>query len=164
MKSATRIIGLSVFLLAASALISTQAMGADSMGEMTFINQGDLKWGDAPPVLPKGAKIAVLYGDPFKPGPYVIRLKMPAGYKIAPHWHTQAENLTVISGAFSVGAGDSFDKAHAHPIHAGGFHYLPAKAHHFAYTTAPTVLQIHGEGPFDINYLNPDDDPQKAKK
>jgi hypothetical protein len=164
MTSATRSFSILTLVIAASLLASTQAMAADAMGEMTFINQGDVKWGDAPPVLPKGAKIAVLYGDPFKSGPYVVRLKMPAGYKVAPHWHSQAENLTVISGAFNIGSGDTVDKAHAHLMNAGGFHYLPAKGHHYAYTNAPTVLQIHGEGPFDINYINPDDDPQKAKK
>jgi len=140
------------------------AMAADGMGDAIFINPGDIKWGDAPPVLPKGAKIAVLTGDPFKPGPYVMRLKMPAGYKIAPHWHTQTENLTVISGAFRIGSGDTVDKMHAHLMTAGGFHYLPAKAHHYAYTDAATVLQIHGEGPFDITYLNPADDPSKAAR
>ena len=70
----------------------------------------------------------------------------------------------MISGAFSIGSGDTMDKAQAHKMNAGGFHYLPAKAHHYAYATAATVLQIHGEGPFDITYINPDDDPQKAKK
>ena len=164
MRSVARTFSVLTFVVAASVLPLTTAVAAEAMGDMTFINQGDVKWGDAPPVLPKGAKIAVLSGDPFKPGSYVIRLKMPAGYKIAPHWHSQTENLTVISGAFNIGSGDTVDKAHAHLMNAGGFHYLPAKAHHYAYTNAATVLQIHGEGPFDITYINPDDDPQKAKK
>ena len=103
-------------------------------------------------------------GAPFKSGPFVVRLKMPAGYKIAPHWHSQAEDLTVISGAFNIGSGDTMDKAHAHQLNAGGFRYLPATAHHYAYANTVTVLQIHGEGPFNITYINPDDDPQKAKK
>jgi hypothetical protein len=164
MHSVARIFSMLAFVVAASASVATPSLAADAMGEATFINPGDIKWGDAPPVLPKGAKIAVLAGDPFKPGPYVMRLKMPAGYKIAPHWHTQTENLTVISGAFRIGSGDTVDKAHAHLMNAGGFHYLPAKAHHYAYTDAATVLQIHGEGPFDITYINPADDPSKAGK
>jgi len=164
MESVARTIIVLAFVIAGSALPSTTVAAAEVMGDMIFANQGDIKWADAPPVLPKGAKIAVLYGDPFKPGPYVIRLKMPIGYKIAPHWHSQAENLTVISGTFNIGAGDTMDKAQAHRMNTGGFHYLPAKAHHYAYTSTVTVLQIHGEGPFDITYINPDDDPQKAKK
>jgi quercetin dioxygenase-like cupin family protein len=144
--------------------LPSAALAADAMGDATFINPSEITWGDAPPVLPKGAKIAVLSGDPFKPGPFVARLRLPAGYKIPPHWHTQAENLTVISGSFFLGTGDTMDPAHAHQLKAGGFHYLPPKAHHSAYTKEKTVLQIHGEGPFDITYINPADDPSKAKK
>jgi hypothetical protein len=88
---------------------------------------------------------------------------MPAGYKIAPHWHTLAENLTVISGSFTLYSGDTMDPANAHVLQPGGFHHLPAKAHHAASTKSRTILQIHGEGPFDITYLNPADDPSKAK-
>lgn len=163
MNSAGRIIGQTAFVLGFSALASTTTLAADAMADATFINPGELKWGDAPPVLPKGAKVAVLAGDPFKPGAYVIRLKMPAGYKIAPHWHSKAENLTVISGGFNLGSGDTMDKAHAHKLVAGGFHYLPANAHHYAFANTATILQIHGEGPFDITYVNPADDPSKAK-
>jgi hypothetical protein len=126
-----------------------------------FVNSGDVKWGPVPPVLPKGAKIAVLYGDPGKAGPIVVRLSAPAGYKVPPHWHTQAENLTIISGTLYLGEGDMMDMKHAHALKAGGYHYLPGKEHHYAFTHTPTVIQIHGEGPFDINYINEKDDPQK---
>jgi hypothetical protein len=163
MKSITSIFGLLTFAIGVGALTSTSALAADAMGDATFINGRDVKWGDAPPVLPKGAKFAVLFGDPGKPGPYVIRLLMPAGYKIAPHWHTQAENLTIISGAFYLSIGDTMDKAHAHALTAGGYHYLPAKAHHSAYAGTRTIVQVSGEGPFDITYINPADDPSKAK-
>jgi hypothetical protein len=141
--------------------VASTAAGAD---DSLFINPGDLKWGAAPPALPKGAKVAVLYGDPFKSGPFVIRLMAPAGYRIPPHWHSQIENLTVISGVLNLGDGDQLDKAHAHALKAGGYHYLPAKSHHYAFTSVPTVIQIHGDGPFDITYINDKDDPQKAAK
>ena len=164
MKSIARLFSLLLFVLGTWFLPTTAPLAADAIGDMTFINPGDIKWGDVPPVLPKGAKIAVLTGDPFKPGAYVIRLMLPAGYKIPPHWHTQSENLTVISGAFYLGNGDTLDMAHAHLLQQGGYHSLPAKAHHFAFTKKPTVLQIHGEGPFDITYINPAEDPSKASK
>ena len=164
MKRAARALGISMLVIAAWAIPTTATMAAATMGDMTFLNSGDIKWGDPPPVMPKGAKIAVIAGDPFKPGPFVVRLKMPAGYKIAPHWHTQAENLTVISGGFYFGSGDTLDKANEHRLTAGGFHYLPALAHHYAYTRTPTVVQIHGAGPFDITYVNPKDDPSKPAK
>jgi mannose-6-phosphate isomerase-like protein (cupin superfamily) len=129
-----------------------------------FLNPNDIKWGPAPASLPKGAKVAVLHGDPGKSGPFVLRLKAPAGYKIPPHWHTQSEQLTIISGTFYLGSGDKQNASEAHAVKAGGFHYLPAKAHHYAYTKGPTVIQVNGEGPFDLNYINADDDPQKTAK
>ena len=140
------------------------AWAADAPADHVFVNTADLKWGPAPPVLPKGAKLAVLHGDPGKAGQYVMRLMAPANYKIAPHWHSQAENLTVISGTLDLGDGDKMEMTKAHALKAGGYHYLPGKAHHYAFTKSPTVVQISGEGPFDITYINPDDDPSKAAK
>jgi len=131
--------------------------------EQMLVNKEDLKWGDAPPVLPKGAKVAVLNGDPSKPGTYTIRLMAPANYKIAPHWHSQTENLTVISGTLFLGMGDKMDAKQAKPLKAAGYHYLPAKQHHYAMTKSPTVVQITGEGPFDINYIDPKDNPAASK-
>lgn len=142
---------------------SIAALAADTPG-VVFANPDDMKWDNAPANLPAGAKVAVLYGDPGKPGPFVMRLKVPASYKVAPHWHGQPENLTVISGTLYLGSGDKADKAYEHALKAGGFHYLPAKAHHYAFTKAPAVVQIHGDGPFDITYINDADDPSKAAK
>jgi hypothetical protein len=101
----------------------------------------------------------VLQGDPFKPGPYVVRLMAPANYRVAPHWHSQTENLTVLSGALYLGMGDKMDAKSARALKAGGYHYLPAKMHHYAFSRSPTVIQISGDGPFDIHYLDPKDDP-----
>jgi quercetin dioxygenase-like cupin family protein len=140
------------------------ASGAQSMDEQVFVNTGDIKWGAAPPVLPKGAKLAVLYGDPGKPGPYVLRLAAPANYSIPPHWHTQTENLTIVSGALYLGMGDKRVAKEAQALKAGGYHYLPAKQHHYAFTRVATVIQVSGEGPFDINYIDPKDNPAPAAK
>lgn len=145
-------------------IISAPAAALAPGVDQVFVNSNELKWGDAPPSVPKGAKIAVLYGDPGKSGPFVMRLMLPANYKVAPHWHTQTENLTIVSGALYLGDGDKMDQAHAHALKAGGYHYLPAKAHHFAFTKTATVVQVHGDGPFDINYMNDKDDPQKIAK
>ncbi|MGZ3237594.1 MAG: cupin domain-containing protein [Burkholderiaceae bacterium] len=162
MKAFTHYFPLHIAALLIPMLLPFPVMAQGDTTGQTFINPTDIKWGDAPPSLPKGAKLAVLSGDPGKEGPFVMRLKAPAGYKIAPHWHTQNENLTIISGALYLGMGDKMDTAQAHPLKTGGFHFLPGKAHHFAFTKTPTVVQIHGQGPFDINYINPDDDPQRA--
>lgn len=138
--------------------LAAPALAADNV----MINKEDLKWGDAPPVLPKGGKVSVLHGDPFKPGRYTLRLMMPANYKIAPHWHSKDENLTIISGTLHLGMGDKIGAGGEHALKAGGYHYLPAKTHHYALTKGQTVVQVSGEGPFDINYLNAADDPSKS--
>ncbi|HMC16329.1 MAG TPA: cupin domain-containing protein [Albitalea sp.] len=145
-------------------LFSLPATAADAPADMAMVNPGAIKWGPAPAVLPKGAKVAVLMGDPGKAGPYVMRGMFPANYKVAPHTHTQAENITVLSGALYLGMGDKMDLKKGHAVQAGGFHHLPGKTPHYAYTKGPTVVQIHGEGPFDLNYLNPADNPDKSAK
>ena len=128
-----------------------------------FVNPKDIKWGTAPPSMPKGAEIAVLQGDPAKAGPFVIRLMVPPGYKIPPHWHTQDESLTVISGTFYFGTGDKVETSQAHTLTAGAFHFLSGKDHHYLVAKSEAVIQVNGNGPFDITYVNADD-PQKAKK
>ncbi len=103
-----------------------------------------IRWGAAPDALPSGAQLAVLEGDPTKPGAYTMRLKMPDGYKIPPHHHLRREHVTVISGAFKVGMGDSFD--------VGKMNEFAAKGE--------TEIQLHGTGPWEIKYVNPADDPR----
>ncbi len=153
---------------AAAALISTLAVSpagaADASNEMSMVNPGAIKWGDAPPSMPKGAKVAVLSGDPSKPGPFTLRIRTPAGYKIAPHTHTQSENLTVLSGTLYLGMGEKVEMAKAHALSAGGFHFLPGKTVHYAFSKVPTVVQVHGEGPLDLNYVDPKDNPDKSAK
>jgi ChrR-like protein with cupin domain len=122
---------------------------------------GDLKWGPAPPVLPAGAQVAVVDGDPFKPGFFAMRLKMPDGYKIAAHWHPTDENIVVLQGTFRIGAGDAYSESGLKDLGVGGFTKLPKEMHHFAGAKGETVIQIYGPGPFVINYLNPADDPSK---
>jgi mannose-6-phosphate isomerase-like protein (cupin superfamily) len=131
--------------------------------EAVSLNADEIKWGDAPPQFPKGAQLAVVHGDPHKKGPFTLRFKMPDGYKISPHWHTQDENLTVVSGNFLLHMGDTMDSP-AHDLGAGAYHFLPGKMHHAAEAKGETVVQVHGNGPFDIHYLNPADDPSKTAK
>lgn len=119
----------------------------------------DLKWGDPPPVFEKGASFTVVSGNPMEAGPYVVRLKMPAGYKVMPHWHPADENVTVISGTFEIGMGEKFDKATMKALPAGGFVLLPAEMRHYAMAKTPVVVQVHGMGPFKLTYVNPSDDP-----
>jgi quercetin dioxygenase-like cupin family protein len=134
--------------------------GGSAKSEAVTIPAAEVKFGPAPPVLPAGAQLAVLHGDPGKKGPYAIRLKMPDGYKIAPHWHTNEEELTIISGTLQLAMGDKAGE-NVHTLTAGGFHFLPAKMHHSASAKGETQVEVHAMGPFDIHYLNPADDPTK---
>ena len=120
-----------------------------------------VQWNPAPPILPPGAQLAVLEGNPGAKGPIVMRLKFPANYVVPPHWHSMPERITVISGTFNVGDGDAVDRKASQPLTAGGFLSLPAKMHHYAWVKEPTIVQINLEGPFDLFYVNPADDPQK---
>ena len=126
------------------------------------MNESDIKWGDAPPIMPAGAKFAVLAGDPGKTGSYVIRLKMPDGYKVAAHWHPLDENVTVISGTFNLGMGDKLDTSQGKAYTAGAYGTVPAKMHHYGWCTGETEVQVHGMGPFKLTYVNPADDPSKG--
>jgi hypothetical protein len=149
----------STIWLAGIALAATGARADEpTKGEAVFANAKDLKWADAPADLPKGARMVVMYGDPAKAAPYAARLKMPDGYKIAPHWHTQDEQLTVIQGTLVMHMGDTM-KAPAHPLEANGYHFLPGKMHHAAESKGETIVQVQGMGPFDIHYLDPADNP-----
>jgi quercetin dioxygenase-like cupin family protein len=121
-----------------------------------------VKWGAAPPSLPKGAQIAVLAGDPSKDVPFVIRLKLPANYVVPAHQHPTAENVTVLSGTFNAGMGDKVDKKKTQALKSGGFVSLPAKTNHYAWTSGETVVQVNGTAPFVINYVNSADDPSKG--
>lgn len=120
-----------------------------------------IAWGPAPASLPPGAQAAVLEGDPAKPGAFTLRIRMPDGYAIAPHWHPADEHVTVISGTFVMGLGERVDRAKGHPLKAGAFAMMPTGTRHFAWTQGETVIQLHGTGPWGINYVNASDDPRK---
>ena len=119
-----------------------------------------LKWGPAPSILPMGAKLAVLDGDPMKSGAFTMRLMMPPGYKIPPHFHHADEHVTVISGTLSVGMGDKFTTKGGMALHSGTFGMIPEGVHHFAWTKGGTIIQLHGEGPWGLEYVNSADAPK----
>jgi quercetin dioxygenase-like cupin family protein len=123
----------------------------------------DLIWRDGPASLPPGAKIAILDGDPTKSGPFVMRIKLPDGYKIPPHTHPKSERVTVLSGSFHLGMGDRFDVKHAQELSPGTYGTWPAGMKHFVWVEGETIVQFHGDGPWTIDYLNPADDPRQRK-
>lgn len=121
-----------------------------------------IPWGPAPPFVAPGAQLAVIEGNPAaSTGDYTLRLKMPDGYRIAPHWHPQRENVTVLSGTFKVGMGDTFDQDKMGSFPAGSFAYLDPDMHHYAMASGEVIVQVHGSAPLQFNYVNPADDPSK---
>lgn len=149
----------SLVSLALAAILGA-AVAHAAEGHHTVVPGDAVKWGPAPPSLPAGAQAAALLGSPAKEGPFVLRLKFPAGFVIPPHRHSKDEFVTVISGGFAVAAGEKLDRD-AKPLRAASFVHLPAGMPHFAFTTEETVVQINGVGPFDVTYLDPNDDPRK---
>jgi mannose-6-phosphate isomerase-like protein (cupin superfamily) len=139
----------------------TGAMGMKE--EAQFLNDADLTWGDPPPGLPKGSQVAVLSGDPAKKAPFTIRIRMPEGYKVMPHWHTNDERLTILSGTMVMRMGDDMNSP-AHTMETHSFHMLPGKEHHSAEAKTQVLLQIDGMGPFDIHYINKADDPRSQAR
>lgn len=120
-----------------------------------------LIWKDGPASLPNGSKVAVLEGDPANPGPFTLRLQFPANYKVPPHWHPAIEHVTVLSGTFYMGLGESFDESNATRLPVGGFAVMAIGTRHFAFTKQEgATLQLHGIGPWGITYVNPADDPR----
>lgn len=146
--------------------VSNYVFNADGAGQPpsrhVVVTERELIWDDAPPVLPRGAKMAVIAGDPSKAGPFALRVHFPAGYRVPPHWHPTDENITVIAGTLALGMGERFDAAIAKDLPAGGYAVLPARMRHFAIAKTDVTVQIAGMGPFAITYVNPADDPSRS--
>jgi quercetin dioxygenase-like cupin family protein len=126
----------------------------------------DAHWGPAPPMVPAGAQIAVLAGDPTQAVPYTIRLKFPAHYAIPAHSHPTDENVVVVSGTLTFGMGDRLirEDEKNKTLTAGGFALMPAGMNHYAFTAGQeTTIVLYGQGPVEFKYANPADDPRNAR-
>lgn len=161
MKTTTHRLLLPALAVTAALAFASTVPAAAAEPHHTVVPADAAQWGPVPPSLPPGAQAAVLFGDPFKSGPFVLRLKLPAGYTVPPHRHSMDEPITVLSGRFLVGAGEKLDRASAQVLQPTGFVYLPAGMTHYAIADGEAVVQINGMGPFDIVYVNPADDPRK---
>jgi hypothetical protein len=135
---------------------------AQASAPMTLHPASSIAWTEGPAALAKGAMMAVLEGDPSKPGPFTLRFRFPDGFEVRPHWHTQTEHVTVVSGNLHIGMGDTFDRAATNAMPAGSFGFWPAGTRHFAWVEGETILQLHGMGPWTVTYVNPADDPRRA--
>jgi len=127
----------------------------------TVVSGDAIKWGPAPPSVPPGAQAAVLLGSPAKDGHFVLLLKFPAGYIVPPHRHSKDEMVTLISGRFVITSGEKVDRAAMKALPPGSFFHMPAGMAHYAWAESESVVQLSGEGPFDVTYVDPKDDPRK---
>src|SRR4029453_3449638 len=125
---------------------------------------GAIEWKAGPDSLAPGARMAVLEGDPSKDGFFTIRLLMPDGYRVAPHWHPKTERLTIISGTVNLGTGDRFDATATKALPAGTYSSMPPKMTHFAWMKGETVLQLSSIGPWQVIYVDPADDPRTGRR
>ena len=144
-------------------IFNTDAAGPPP-SQHVLLTGRDFTWGDAPPALPTGGKMAVVSGDPGKAGAFVLRVQVPAGYRIAPHWHPADEQLTILSGNVGLGMGEKFDEAALKDLPPGGYALLPAEMRHFLLARSASTFQVNGMGPFALIYVNPADDPSKQQK
>lgn len=132
--------------------------------DMRFYPPTTIEWKGGPAAIPAGAKMAVLEGDPTKEGSFVVRFQFPDGYHIPPHTHPKTERVTVVSGTLLLAMGENMDRSAAKTLTAGTYGFWPAGMKHTAWSQGETVIQLHGIGPWQINYVNPADDPRNAKK
>ena len=148
----------------AAAQSAPGAAGATDKPHAIVAVPNTITWGPAPAALPAGAQLAVLEGEPSKPGPFTMRLRVPDGYRIPPHFHPAIEHVTVIQGTFLVGMGEKVDATKLTELPTGTFAALQPGVRHFAQARGETIVQIHGIGPWGLTYVNPADDPRNKAK
>src|SRR5262245_21566115 len=145
-----------------TAILAGTSHGVGAQARHVMQMPQESQWGPAPPMLPAGAQIAVLSGDPTKATAYTVRLKFPANYAIPAHTHPTDENVVVVSGAVTWGMGDKLVKggSSSKTLPVGGFALMPANVNQFAYTTQESTVVLFGQGPVEFKYVNPSDDPR----
>ena len=126
-----------------------------------MLTPGDVTYSPGPPSLAEGSEFAVLHGDPTGEGLFGMRLRLPDGFHIAPHFHSQPENVTVLSGTFHIGQGEQAAREATTALEEGSFFSFPPGAPHYAWAEGETVLQLNSSAPWTIEYVNPEDDPRK---
>jgi hypothetical protein len=143
-------------LLVASAVLGQGKKEAAAVDDHKIVRFGDLKW---TPIM-KGCGLAAVSGDPSADGaPFVLRLRCVDGAKIPAHWHPTDENVTVLKGTFLVGLGETFDESKLQTMNVGNYTLMPKEMRHFAACKGETIVQVHGMGPFQVNWVNPADVP-----
>lgn len=160
----TLLMALTLPLLLTSMAAAQAASGSlpdPGPGDHLLYGAGDVEWQPGPGSLEPGAEMAVLEGDPSQPGLFTMRIRMPDGYRISPHWHPTPERVTVVSGTFHLGAGEVLNRSTTTPLEPGSYTSMPPGMRHFAITEGETVIQLTSIGPWEIEYVRPEDDPRR---
>lgn len=163
-----RMLGLAAVLAAVTLVVPAAAQELAGAQEIPAgaahiaLEASDLQWQPAPAILPPGARIAVLEGDPTQAGPFTIRLEVPAGYKVPPHTHPETEHVTILSGRAGIGLGETWDGEKIEYAGPGGFFVMATGIAHFAMIEEDSVIQVHAVGPWRLDYVNAADDPRNA--
>ncbi|MGO4327484.1 cupin domain-containing protein [Cupriavidus sp. 2TAF22] len=147
---------------AVSCLITGHAAFAGGLSpkQVGSIQQEDIQWSSFA-AFPRRAQLSVLVGDPGKPGPYVVRVKVPGGVKLMPHVHPEDRVYTVIAGVFYIGIGNEFDPQKLTAYPPGSVVVLPGGTPHFHWArSGEYITQVSGTGPLGLEYLDPNDDPR----
>jgi quercetin dioxygenase-like cupin family protein len=145
--------------LASAIIAGSVAVAQNGAPEVVALTPDEMKWQSQGALAAPGLEQANLVGDPLKPGPYTIRLRFPKGYRVLPHTHPDAREVTVLSGTFATGYGERFDPPSLKVLPAGSFYTEPANVPHYIYIKEDVVLQVSGIGPSGRKYVNPEAGP-----
>jgi quercetin dioxygenase-like cupin family protein len=160
-----RVVVMVVSLVALCVGVASRAQQTSSMPQHAsghvVMTPDAIKWGPAPPSLPPGAQAAMLNGDPAKAEPFTLRLRLPDGFIVPPHWHPTDENVTVLQGTLMMGTGEKVDASAMKSLTAGSFSVMPKEVRHYVKAKGETLIQVSAVGPFAVTYVNPQDDPRK---
>ena len=136
-------------------VVAVEGVRAQTKREATAVTPSELSWMSQGPLAAPGMEQVNLVGDPSRPGAYTLRLKFPKGFKIAPHTHPDAREVTIISGVYATGYGETFDRAKLKILPAGSFYTEPANIPHFIEIEEDAVLQVSGTGPSGRKLVDP---------
>jgi quercetin dioxygenase-like cupin family protein len=162
-RSAVRSVLVPLSLALSASIAAAQGTPTAEPAHAVMILPDQENWSPAPPSLPAGAKVAVLDGDPKQKGAFTMRISLPDGYRIPPHFHPAVERVTVIEGNFQLGMGDKFDETALKSMKTGAFIAMQPGTRHFAKAKGNTVVQVNAMGPWKLTYVNPADDPRNEK-
>jgi quercetin dioxygenase-like cupin family protein len=155
-----RLVLLPIFLLLTTPLLAQDTIERMTAEEMQSFRADEIVWNDEA-LLPKGAKSALIVGDPSKAGIFIAWLKFPPNYPIPAHTHPFTEVITVLKGSLGNGMGEQFDKSSGEILNVGESFVLPAGHAHYVWTSEQeTIVELIATGPWDISYINPEDDPR----